>query len=283
MDNTAVDNPLANAPIKSVGEDAWAYVREHWWIPAVTGVVVVLGLVFGSFLQIPQFFFIAIAVAFAMGAYAYTQARARFMHQIADALGFTYEATGSMDAVAGDLFGFGHGQAITNVLSGVHGDLPLRIYNYQTTVGSGKNSHTYPYTVFEVTYTYDLPHLLMLVKENFFSLNAQGYISFSDGAELKLEGDFGKSFTVYAQTHLELEALEVFTPDVMLQLAERAKKTSFESRDHKLYVFEDKTFSTKEDLSAMYDVALLLMSILTPHFRQTSGSTLAMEQQMNKN
>lgn len=275
-----IDKTLLNAPLKSVSEDAWVYLKEHWKMSllscAVVGSGLILGLLYGS----PQLIVFAIAVAFFTGAYAVAQARVRFMQKVASALGMSFEPKGSLDSVDGDLFDFGHGQQIANVMSGQIHELPLRIYNYQTTVGSGKNSHMYRYTVFEITYGYELPHILLLERDGIIF---RSEIRFSDGEEVRLEGDWSESYLLYVQKLFELEALQIFSPDVMVHFMDRVKKTNLETKHHKLYIFKDSYLSTKESLAEMYGVAELIAKILAPRFRQTSDSTSAMKEHISNN
>jgi hypothetical protein len=66
-------------------------------------------------------------------------------------MGLTFEPEGDLDALRtqGDLplYNHGHSKKVRNVMSGQAQDRDLRLFDYQYTTGSGKNSHTWRQTV----------------------------------------------------------------------------------------------------------------------------------------
>lgn len=183
------------------------------------------------------------------------------MKQFALNLGYTYAEEGDLLSVTGSLFNIGHSQTMKCVISGKDNDRPVRIFLYSYTVGSGKNSHTYRYTVFESTFDGNMPHLLLNSKKLFFSNDIP---DFSSGHHISLEGDFDKYFSLYVEKEFEIEALQMFDPDFMAELIESSKSFSAEFFQNKIYVFLPKFISTRVELDTMFSVSNKLCDHLEP-------------------
>ena len=77
-----------------------------------------------------------------------------------------------------------------------------------------------------------------------------------DGSEhIQLEGDFNKYFTLKVPKGYETEAYQIFPPNVMADLIDRAKDLNFEFNGNKLYIYATKLILVREQLQAMFDLA----------------------------
>jgi hypothetical protein len=171
-----------------------------------------------------------------------------FTQQFGTSIGFSYSESGGMDSVSSKLFKTGHGQSILDVLSGTHDGLPMRIFTFRFTVGSGKNSHTYLYTVFEAMLNNAVPNILL-----FSNAHATAVSDWFSGDEtIQLEGDFNKYFRLRVPKGYEQEAYQIFTPDVMADLIDRARDYSFEFSENHLYVYATKVIIKRGELDAMF-------------------------------
>jgi hypothetical protein len=81
----------------------------------------------------------------------YERQRTEALAAVCQGLGLTFEPEGDLDAMRGQgdlpLYDHGHSKKLKNVMSGQVRDRDLRIFDYQYTTGSGKNSHTWMQTV----------------------------------------------------------------------------------------------------------------------------------------
>lgn len=203
--------------------------------------------------------------------------RDQFMQSVAEAIEFTYSYEASMDTLsAGILFTFGHSQRIFNILSGMYQDIPMRMYNYETKLQSGKEQEVRQFTVCEFTFPYKLPHILLGYKHA-WPLGMDFWAAIPNNIELELEGDFGKYFKVSTEKGFETEALQVLTPDVMAALIDLKQKINFETKAQKLYVFRSDIISSKDAMIMFYQSATELTDKLAPHFKEVSMSVKAME------
>ena len=185
------------------------------------------------------------------------------MRQFAKDLGYEYVNQGDMGSVVGSLFGIGHGRSISHVLNSTKESHPVRIFLYSYVVGEGKSSRTYQNTVFEKTFDCIVPHILVHKPDLFFSNDIP---VFDGGVNLKLEGNFNKYFSLTVQKDFEMEAYEIFTPDVMEELIETSKKFGFEFIQNKLYIYTrtfinkraelDEMFALSENLCARFEAVL---------------------------
>jgi hypothetical protein len=78
------------------------------------------------------------------------EARRKAWAAFAESLGMSYSRDDPFDTVRTwrhPIFGHGHSRRVANVMSGEYRGHAMRCFDYRYTVGSGKNSHTYHYTL----------------------------------------------------------------------------------------------------------------------------------------
>jgi len=217
-----------------------------------------------------QIFFIDFIVGAAGYGYVYSKMETEFMKEFAAAIGYQYFPTAPMDSVSGRLFQRGDGRNIIDVLSGVYQNIPLRIYTYKTTVGSGKERHTYSIRVFEATFTNNMPEVLLNYNDEIGS--------FTGLEKLKFESnDFNKLFDVYVPKGGETEAYEIFTPDVMADILDKTvfKRSylNFEFSQNKLYIYTTETINTKADMQRAFDLTDYILNLFKKNISEVSMDT----------
>lgn len=194
---------------------------------------------YGEFLQSlgPRIFWYPAAALFlpvALYGHFKLQMQHLFMRQLAQVLGFSYAATGSLDTVDGKIFEIGSARKIEDVLSGAYQSHPIRIFDYAFTVQEGRSSHTERYTVFALEFDCELPDIALAPK-SFLSSNRLSCAPDS-GSTVTLEGDFNKHFDLYAPEGFDVEIREIFTPDLMAELVDGYQSCRIETADNTLYV-----------------------------------------------
>ncbi len=202
------------------------------------------------------FFFLFFLIATIGGAYAliYQRMQAIFMEQVAKILDYKYVPSVGLPTVTGNLFKIGHSQQIKNVIIGSYNNLPIKIFNYYFLTGQGKNQRSFNYTIFEVETKSRIPDLVLLKNDlsSFGSLN-----TLTSGKEkLNLEGDFNKYFKLYILKDFQIEALQIFTPDVMAELIDKFKNVdmNIEINENKIYIFYEKLISKKDEILLSYNL-----------------------------
>jgi len=203
----------------------------------------------------------------AMYLVAQSRMRREMMQQIALSLGFTYAASASADSVSGELFSIGHSHKIFDVLSGAYRGFPVRVFTFQYTVGSGKSSHTYDKTVFELTYSAALPHILLVP--------VLSYLMTPSGLEaVELEGDFGKRFALYISRGAQMEAREVFQPDFMQEMIDTYAECQFETLGTVLSIVTGSEITARAQFMSMRSLADSLIDNLLPGLQATAQNTV---------
>ena len=197
-----------------------------------------------------------------------------FMKQFARANNFTYAHTGSLVGLDGALFQKGNGRKLTNVVSGTYKDNPIRIFYYEFSTGSGKNRRNHSYTICEIEYKGSLPSIT--VEEAGF-WDANEFLT-SGQKKLQLHNEFDKHFALYVQSDYEIEALEIFTPEVVEALILRAKSFEFGFQGHHLYIYSRGEISTRKRLEELRDLMRYIVETLSPRIVRLHDDVSAMHE-----
>ncbi|MDO8559654.1 MAG: hypothetical protein Q7S23_01270 [bacterium] len=182
--------------------------------------------------------------------------REQFWQQFAVRLGFAYEKSGDPAQERATRFQQGHSKKMSHVVSGELNGRPLRLFSYQYTVGSGKNSHTYYYTVMEFKVAGRFPHLYLDSRSNWEGAGK--------GVRIPLPAEFEKEFRLLAPKEYEIEALQIFTPDVLAYLLDTKLQYDAELVDQELLLFIGGLADTLEKLEQDFAIAINLLNRLAP-------------------
>ena len=147
---------------------------------------------------------------------------------------------------------------VSNIVEGLWGGHPIRLYNYQYSIKQGKNESTYAYTIFRTTLDKQMPRIYLDAhgKGNW---KAAGWLR--EGLRrISLESnDFEKIYGLYMQEGGHIPTLQIFTPDLMEKFIHLPKHFDVEIVDNNLYIYKEKYIGKKKDLEEMYGVAKILI------------------------
>jgi len=253
--------------IEDVTKSTEAYIMKNDKMLIFVYVIVVVASFFLIFSLRLDVRLAIIPIVIGVAGYAHVQAKIKrqFTEQFGASIGFAYAPTADESTVDGNLFKIGHSQHIYDVLSGKQDGRDSRMFSYRFTIGYGRDSHTYNFTVFETTFPNILPDIVLTSHSGIFS----SVPTFSDGSErVQLEGDFNKYFTVKVPKGYETEAYQILPPNVMADLIDRAKGLNFEFNGNKLYIYANELVTVREKLQAMFDLAEYLDNLFS---RSTRG------------
>ncbi len=261
--------------IEDVKKSAWEAMKANK--KAWAGLIVFSVLwyatlfVFGALYTAPlialgDFLLFLFAVPGLIGAIWYSSVKSKiadeFMRRFAAANGYTYEATGILENENGTLFQIGHSKYVEDIVSGAYKGCPLRLFTYHYTIGFGRNKKTYTCMVFELTFDTHLPRILLRSKQQSFGGSSFIKSAIDHPNEVKLEGNFGTYYEFGVDEQYEIEALQIFTPDLMAQLIDLPQKFSIEFIGNKLFIYADKAIGKRHELHYFYDVAKWLIERL---------------------
>ncbi len=245
--------------IEDVNQSTNAYIKKNDKFYIFLYVVIDLAAIAAIIYFQLSFVCLMVPLGITLAGYTHVQSKIRkeFLQQYATSIGFTYSPTGSLDSVQGRFFQTGHSQLVYDVFTGIHEGRASRIFCFNFTVGSGKSAHTYTFTVFETSFASVMPDIT-LIDVDLGELSAE----LSGIERVRLEGDFNKYFTLMVPKGYEIEAYQIFTPDVMTDLIDRAQKLCFEFCGDKLYICALKIMTNRQDFDRIFSLTSYLDDLL---------------------
>ena len=188
-----------------------------------------------------------------------------FYTELAAALNCTYSARGEVPKT-GQLFSFGDGRMVSDVLSGTYKDISILFADYLYGTGSGKSRETYYYTISELTVKEVLPQIICIPVSWHSAIldkwKPSGNESFS------LEGNFNSKFTVYVPKGKEIEALQILEPDVMAKLMDGFENFGFECTGSNVYLFTTGAMAeNRESVLKIYTLLQRFCDLLLPELQ----------------
>ena len=164
-----ISNPT-DPIIDNVNKSTESYILKNDKMLALFYLVIVVGSIIGIMYAQLDIRLLYIPAIIGIIGYGHVKAKIKreFTQQFGASIGFAYSSSADMSSVAGKLFKIGHSQRIYDVLSGTMNGRNSRLFSYQFTVGSGKNSHTYYCTVFETAFSNNMPDIVLTTKASVF-------------------------------------------------------------------------------------------------------------------
>lgn len=170
--------------------------------------------------------------------------------KVAEINGWEYKSSSDPKEELGIMFQQGHSGTIFRRIDGVVDGRKFRMFNYTFTVGSGKYQRVYSYTVFAFKFNGSFPHIYLNNKHNSYSI--------SIGEKIPLPSDFEKQFILSTPKKYEMEALEIFTPDILSKMLDKKFSHDVELVGSEVVLFIDGIVTSFEQLERGFDTALEL-------------------------
>jgi hypothetical protein len=276
---SASECPIVDWQIETVQGGTMEYLKRHldYAMYVALGVIVFYGILVLFHVPLSGLYVIPMFILVAGYAYVRKQVLREFMRQFAAANGFSYAEDGTVDGRNGTLFTIGHSKSVSNVVSGTYKQCSMELFDYRYTIGSGKNSHTYPFTVFELRFDIAMPNIMLENRE--CPTGAESIFGGFPGLEtIRLEGDFSDRFTLGVRRDYEIEALQIFTPDVMAVLMDKGRNFSMEIVEGQLFLYAKNTIETRQALAQFFDLARYFAEKLVPRFARMKSGIAAMNE-----
>lgn len=241
--------------IKSVSRATMDELYRRWqfWgvlagtIISVVIILMLLGFYEGMFAF--PFFFVFLYIFLVE-----SKIRILFWKQFAELNIWKYKDFSDLNQEQGIMFRQGHSRIINHCVEGAINERNFRIFNYNFSIGSGKHRKIYLYTVFSFKFSGTFPHIYLNNKSNSYSIKA--------GESILLPTEFEKSFSLSAPKEYEIEALEIFTPDVLANLLDNKFGHDVEFVNQEMLLFFDGKISNSEQLDREFRRALDLEDLL---------------------
>lgn len=156
-------------------------------------------------------------------------------------------AASMVDAPNGMIFETGHSQMFRERIE-LSPKAEIGNFTYQT--GSGKSRRTYFWGYARFKLPRRVPNMVLDARANNKWLLSNLDVAFKRSQRLSLEGDFDRSFSLYAPDAYKRDALYIFTPDVMAVLVDYGRDFDFELVEDELFIYAKGAF--KLDQAATY-------------------------------
>lgn len=250
--------PIFDETIEDVGASTNRYIRKHYSKHIAFAIFITL---LWEFFAIPLFFInsdfgIFVFAPFFIFLFLYAYVRDRighvFMEQFAKANNYSYERSGVLENIRSHIAEvgrkMGHSEQFADIISGTYGGYPIKLFYYSYVVGYGKHRQTYKYTIFEVEFRdhVNIPDIFLSSTGRLARETSQ--------VSLQLEGDFNKYFTLYAPKDYEIETLQIFSPDFMAELIDKAQQYDLELTGNRMYLSVPYVIEKKDFLMKMYEI-----------------------------
>ena len=161
------------------------------------------------------------------------------------------------------MFRQGNTQTIKHCVTLQEATNKTRIFQYTFTVGRGRNSKIHNYTVISVVFDRSVPHM-------YLNYRGDGY-DVSVGKTIPLPQEFQKDFTISIPEGYHIEALEIFTPEILATILDLGFTVDIELIDNQIYFFlkQERSFGMKfkkhlQMLENQYNAVVILMGLLKP-------------------
>ena len=162
--------------------------------------------------------------------------------RFADANAMSYFERIDTPPLPGMIFSNGSSRMSTDVLRGTSPRF-VEFGNYQYTTSNGKQSQTHRWGYVAVKLDVPLPNIVLdALGNNTLGSTIAG--SFRSDQRLSLEGDFDRYFSLYCPEGYEVDALYLFTPDVMARFIDHAAQLDVEIVDDWLFLYARRDVST---------------------------------------
>lgn len=132
----------------------------------------------------------------------------------------------------------------------------MRIFTYSFKLTNMENSSR-RYTVFNFKFDGNVPNIYLNYKHNLFGIKTYN--------EIPLPREFEKYYRLSSAPQYEVEALEIFTPDIMVNILDIGFFTDIELIDNEIYFFIEMTRQNEIDkLGENYEYIMKIMKLLNP-------------------
>ena len=174
-----------------------------------------------------------------------------------------YETFGNPLDEQAIMFRQGHTRSVQHSVMFGEGNNQTKIFRYSFSIGAGKSKTTYTYTVFTQTFERSVPHL-------YLNYRRDGY-GVSIGDSISLPSEFEKEFDISIPKGYHIEALQIFTPEILATILDLGIKVDIELVGNQIYFFirQERSFGMNfkkhlELLEEKHRAVSVLMRLLKP-------------------
>lgn len=238
--------------IKSVSRATIDELYKRWQSRIILTVTICLSIgigIWSNWNNLMMVFAPSLIVIF-YASFVQGQIRTLFWRQFAELNGWKYEDYGDPEQESGIMFRQGHSRHISYCVEGTVDERHFRIFSYNFTIGSGQNKEGYYYTVFAFKFNGSFPHIYLNNRNNSYNIKI--------GETIPLSGEFERTFSLSSPKKYEIESLEIFTPELLVNLLDNNFSHDVELVNQEVLIFTEGQINNFEKLEKEFNRALQL-------------------------
>lgn len=252
-------------PIIDIRKAAWEEVKRSKELLVLFLLIGVVGNLFMLSFGVFSFALAAPWIPFIIWvAILHQSMRRKFWKQFAKEKKWIYTKNAPVEKEQALIFDEGHSGKIQNMVKGGLDDTTARIFEFSFSRGHGKHQTTYYYTAFGFQFSEGaFPHC-------YLNRLHKGYDVSHKGERILLPAELEEKFHLYAPRKYEIEALAIFTPDMLEFFLDEKWPHDIELVDQELLIFRKEFVNTKQELEMEFTEAQKLMRKLAPKLQQAN-------------
>ncbi|RME29179.1 MAG: hypothetical protein D6800_02955 [Candidatus Zixiibacteriota bacterium] len=210
---------------------------------------------------------VAIFVAVAIGRQWYEKKRTEQLAKVADELGLSFSAKNAPlppAATSFELFSRGRKTKASNAIYGEANGVQLVVFDYQFTVGSGKNARTYRQTAISITSPeLNLPRFLVRPRKSFLGLSLFGPKNVFAHKDIRLNdaSEYSKQFMVSGDDE---DAIHALFPEGLEPVTQGSPTLTIEGCQDQLLVYRSKQRVRPEEIKSLMQTGFHVYTTLRP-------------------
>lgn len=181
-------------------------------------------------------------------------AQIKFMRDYAKDHNFQYIETFDVATLRGRLFKTGDQGQPSNAIVGMYNNVPIKIFNYTYSVGSGKHRRTYPFTICEVEIEKTKFPYIFLQSKTMSQYHSSDMFGEDQDVSIPLTGGTESYFSLSCTKNYELETMQIFTEELLGLLKTYSQNFSIEFAENKIYFYDDTIIRNQKDLDQLFTV-----------------------------
>lgn len=250
--------------VLNIRKATWYAMRNRWsfWFFVVGGVSLLVQFLYSSLRGVGssngggEALEMVAVLAFLLGSvflayfgYVYSKIRSAFWKEVAALNHWVYTSKIPEIPQEGVIFQRGRNRRIEHHFSGViNGDRQFELFQYSFVTGPDDKPRTHNFSIITFTFKGQFPHIYLNNKRDWYGVD--------DGETLPLPQEFEKKFSLHAPRKYEIEALAIFTPDVLLKILEIGLVYDVEFVGQKMLICIEGSVNTIEKLEQELSIAL---------------------------
>jgi len=196
---------------------------------------------------------------------------------------FYYQKEGMVNDASGPIFNLGCPTNFENIIGLKIKNHKTLFFHYEYETGSGKNKSSHYFTILEIKFDATFPRILLNPKKSLLETNITNeFEGVLDPIEINLDGELCDTHELITEKNFQLEALQIFTPDMIGGLADY-EYLRLDLDNNNVNIIREYAIDNRTDFEKMFKLADYLIEKIDPIKDAVSKSTKELKDITTKN